>query len=66
MSDAGFVLGFLGSTLGPAVLVAWLIRRWVRKLLRTVLAIALIGGTAWLGGGAFLSEALSGFSVAMD
>ena len=66
MGDEGFVLGLLGSTLGPAVLAAWLIRRWVRKVLRTALIVALIGGAAWVGGGAVLSDTLSGLEVATD
>jgi hypothetical protein len=63
MSDTAFTLGTLASTLGPALLVAWFVRRWFRRLLRVVVAVALILGAGWLGMGAFVSQALSGFVV---
>jgi hypothetical protein len=66
VSDTTFILGFLASTLLPALLVAWLIRRWARGLARLLIAVVLIGGVAWLGMGVFVSQALSGFSVPMD
>ena len=66
MSDTAFAFGALVSTLGPALLVAWFVRRWFRRLLRAVLALALILGAGWLGMGAFVSQALSGFAVGLE
>jgi predicted RND superfamily exporter protein len=66
MSDTGFVLGAYASMLVPAVLVAWLVRRWFRRLKMMVLALVLIGGAAWLGLGAFVGQAFSDVSVNMD
>ena len=66
MSNTTFILGFLAATLLPALFVAWLVRRWARGVTRLVLAVALIGGVAWLGMGVFVSDALSGFAVPMD
>ena len=66
MSDAGFILGFLASALLPALLVAWLARRWAKGALRLLIAVVLVFGVAWLGMGAFVSQALSGLAVPMD
>ncbi len=66
MSDTAFTLGTLASTLGPALLVAWFVRRWFRRLLRAMVAVALILGAGWLGMGAFVSQALSGFAVGLE
>ena len=66
MSDTTFILGFLASSVLPVLIVAWLLRRWVRGLARLLVAVLLMGGVAWLGMGAFLSEAFSGLAVPMD
>jgi 4-amino-4-deoxy-L-arabinose transferase-like glycosyltransferase len=66
MSDTAFALGTIASTLGPAVLVAWFVRRMFRKVLRAVLAVVLIVGAGWLGMGAFVGHTFSDFSAGMD
>ena len=66
MSDTSFILGFLASTLPPALLVAWLVRRWAKGVVRRLIAVVLVFGVAWLGMGAFVSHALSGLAVPMD
>ncbi len=66
MSDGTFILGFLASTLLPALLLAWLARHWAKGSLRQAVAIALVFGVAGLGMGAFVSHALSDLSVPMD
>ena len=42
-------LGGMAAVLGPAVLGAWLVWRWVRRVIRLALLAVLGTGAAWLG-----------------
>ncbi|EYD77990.1 hypothetical protein Rumeso_00451 [Rubellimicrobium mesophilum DSM 19309] len=66
MSDTTFILGFLAATLLPALLVASLVRRWAKGVVRLVIAAALVLGVARLGMGAFVSRALPDLGMPMD
>ncbi len=66
MSDTAFTLGTLASTLGPAILVAWIVRRWFRRIKMMALALVLVVGAGWLGMGAFVGQAFSDFAVGFE
>jgi hypothetical protein len=42
-------VGGMAAVLGPAVLGAWLVWRWVRRVIRLALLAVLGTGAAWLG-----------------
>ena len=50
-------VGGMAAVLGPAVLGAWLVWRWVRRVMRLLLLAVLGAGAAWLGFGPLGAEA---------
>lgn len=67
MSDGVFALGFFAATLLPALAALWLVRRWRRDGLGTLLAVLLAFGVAWLGMGLYVRATLGdSLAVQMD
>lgn len=42
-------LGGMAAVLGPAVVGAWLVWRWVRRMIRLAILAVIGAGAAWLG-----------------